>query len=107
MSIRQVCVLEDGKFVWKDKDEHYSTSSAAPKVHVIGDEMPPAEHPCDGRVYNSKSAFREVTRAYGCYEVGNDKLPSRPTEEQVRKENRASLARAIQEAIAQCQSGKS
>ena len=96
--------MENGAFVWKDKDEYYSV---APRVHVIGDEMPATQHPMDGKFYSSKSAFREVTRAHGCYEVGNDRLPKKPTEEAVRKETRASVSRAIREALAQCQSGNS
>lgn len=103
MAIRQVCIMENGKFVWKDKDEYYNVK---PRVHVIGDEMTPAQHPMDGKFYDSKSAFREVTRAHGCYEVGNDRLPGKPTEDQVRRENRASVSRAIREALEQCQSGK-
>ena len=38
---------------------------------VIGDGMDPTEH-IDGKHYDSKSAFRAVTKAHGMIEVGND-----------------------------------
>lgn len=40
---------------------------------VIGDGMDPTEH-IDGKLYDSKSAFRAVTKANGCIEVGNEKI---------------------------------
>lgn len=40
--------------------------------YVIGDNMDAVWHPCTGKVMDSKSAFRRVTREHGCYEVGND-----------------------------------
>ncbi len=39
---------------------------------VIGDEMPDTVHPIDGKIYNSKSGFRNTTRRNNCVEVGND-----------------------------------
>lgn len=47
---------------------------------VIDDSMPPTEHLIDGKIYESKSAFRAVTKAHGCVEVGNDSIRSRWTE---------------------------
>jgi hypothetical protein len=41
-------------------------------IHVISDIMEPTKHMADGQYYTSKSAFRKVTRAYGCLEVGNE-----------------------------------
>jgi hypothetical protein len=41
---------------------------------VISDEMPPTKHPITGEVLESKSRFRDITRAHGAVEVGNDKL---------------------------------
>lgn len=44
-----------------------------PNKGVICDTlMKPLEHPANGQMYDSKSAFRAATRANGCYEVGND-----------------------------------
>ena len=39
---------------------------------IIGDEMPAIQHMADGKTYTSKRKFRNVTRAHGCVEVGND-----------------------------------
>lgn len=46
-------------------------ASDFPSPRVIGDGMEPTEH-IDGRLYDSKSAFRAVTKANGMIEVGND-----------------------------------
>lgn len=50
------------------------------RIHLVTDRMPALEHPCDGRTYDSKSAFRGVTKAHGCYEMGND-APRTPKKE--------------------------
>lgn len=42
---------------------------------IITDEMPLTPHPCNGKHYSSKKFFRDETRARGCVEVGNEKLP--------------------------------
>jgi hypothetical protein len=34
-------------------------------------------HPCNGKMYDSKSEFRKVTKAKGGVEVGNEKLVDR------------------------------
>lgn len=39
---------------------------------IIEDTMAPTWHPADGKYYDSKSKFRQVTKAHGCVEVGND-----------------------------------
>ena len=41
---------------------------------VISDTMPAVVHPSNGRMYDSKSAFRAETRARGLTEVGNEKM---------------------------------
>lgn len=46
----------------------------SPVVHQ--DSMPATWHPCDGKIYESKSAFRRTTRAHGCDEVGNESFES-------------------------------
>lgn len=64
---------------------------------VIGDEMPPTKHMADGNHYTSKRKFREVTRAHGLVEVGNDpamfRRPSRP------KADRAAIKAAVRRAF--------
>jgi hypothetical protein len=42
---------------------------------IIRDHMDPLLHPCTGETLDSKSAFRAVTKAHGCVEVGNE-LPT-------------------------------
>ena len=49
---------------------------------VIGDNMPPGEHPYDGRTYESKSGWRKANRAGGYIEVGNDPARLRPRKRQ-------------------------
>lgn len=39
---------------------------------VIQDTMDPTWHPHDNKIYNSKSAFRAVTKAAGLEEFGNE-----------------------------------
>lgn len=72
------------------------TRSDLPTPMFIRDEMPETEHPCDGRSYTSKSAFRAVTKANNCIEMGNDparfKKPSKPKID--RKGIRESLEKA-------------
>lgn len=58
----------DGKFIELSPASVAGESSPT----VISDEMPPTQHPCNGRFYTSKTKFREETKARGCEEVGND-----------------------------------
>lgn len=39
---------------------------------VISDTMGAMRHPITGKLMDSKSSFRSVTRAHGCVEVGNE-----------------------------------
>lgn len=68
---RRLYVYRNGKFI--EADECVSQSHH----HVIVDSMNATQHPCDGKYYDSKSAFRRVTKAHGCVELGNDKIPRR------------------------------
>jgi hypothetical protein len=64
---------------------------------VIGDAMAPTEH-IDGKFYESKSAYRAVTKAYGFVEVGNDPARLRPIQ---RPEPDAKARRdAVEKAVA-------
>ena len=64
---------------------------------VIGDTMDPTVH-VDGKYYTSKSKFREVTKANGCIEVGNDPARLRPTPKP--KPDRKAIKEAVQRAVA-------
>lgn len=62
-------VMRAGKLVDK--------SAAGPRNggrvgNVISDTMGAMRHPITGKLMDSKSAFRAITRAHGCVEVGND-----------------------------------
>lgn len=64
-------VLRNGKFIDRER--------ASPLIErfgegpmVISDSMPDLRHMADGRYYSSKAKFREITKAHGCTEVGND-----------------------------------
>lgn len=41
-------------------------------AYVISDSMEMTRHMADGKYYSSKAKFRQVTKAHGCVEVGND-----------------------------------
>lgn len=77
MSERKVYryAIIDGKFTEVGcYDPGANRGAAPPSAYVSQDSMPPTWHPCDGNYYESKSKFREVTRAEGCEEYGNEKL---------------------------------
>lgn len=60
-------VLRNGQLVEK--------STAAPRhsgVQIITDTMQAMRHQASGKVTDSKSKFRQMTRDAGCVEVGND-----------------------------------
>jgi hypothetical protein len=62
---------------------------------VISDTMNAMRHPATGKLMDSKSRFRAVTRAHGCVEVGND------TQKDTRRNEvlglKADIAHAIRE----------
>jgi hypothetical protein len=74
--------------------------SSLPMPLIISDSMPAAEH-VDGKFYESKSAFRRVTKARGLIEVGNDparhRKPAKPDRD---KAIDASIERAFARAKA-------
>jgi hypothetical protein len=66
-----------------DRDEFYARQPAPKRSGlaapmIIGDTMPETQHPCTGEYLTSKSAFRALTKAHGCIEVGNDPARLRP-----------------------------
>lgn len=68
--MREIYVYRAGRLVPKHEAEPRDTGR--PAVAVISDTMPEMRHPITGRLMDSKSQFRRVTRAHGCVEVGND-----------------------------------
>ena len=65
---------------------------------LIRDSMDAIRHPCTGAMIDSKAAFRAVTRAHGCEEIGSESPAIRPDlgDERVYGEE---LKRDIHEAI--------
>ncbi len=67
-------------YYWDEVTQKFTEArprEASPKVHIIQDSMNALAHPCDGRIYDSKSVFRQVTRAHGAVELGNDRITPR------------------------------
>lgn len=69
-------VMRDGELVEKHLAEplHGSSQSSA---YIHSDEMNPTRNHADGKVYTSKSRFRDAVHAHGCRIVGNDKIAPR------------------------------
>lgn len=56
---------------------HESKRQSAP--NVISDIMDPIRHHGTGKIIDSKSRFRQDTKASGCVEIGNETIkPRRP-----------------------------
>lgn len=67
-------VMRNGRLVPK----HLAAPRGSKRVGgVISDTMTALVHPCDGKMYDSKSQFRKITKAKGGVEVGNEKLVDR------------------------------
>lgn len=97
---RGTFVIRNGELVEKGgpKDVRPAvTRSGLPCPMIISDHMDAVEHPADGQFYASKSKFRQVTRANGMIEVGNDparfRRPTRPNRDK-------GIEQAIDKAIA-------
>lgn len=60
-------VIRNGELVEKGS----RSGNTAP--HVIRDTMDPTLHMADGKLYDSKRAFRAATKAAGCIEIGTQK----------------------------------
>jgi hypothetical protein len=86
----EVYVYRDGQLVPKS-DAGRRTSGP----QVISDTMPGMVHPCNGKMYDSKSRFRAETRARNCVEVGNETM--RDTRRVELPPLKADIARAIRE----------
>jgi hypothetical protein len=65
---------DDGKtdFIEISDDVGNSLPASSSSVAIHTDTIAPTWHPADGKIYDSKSQFRKVTRAHGCREVGSD-----------------------------------
>jgi hypothetical protein len=73
--------------------------SGLPLPFVVSDTMEPVQHPCTGEYLTSKRAFRRVTKANGCIEVGNDPARLKPFTKP--KPDRKAIRQSIDKAFAQ------
>ncbi len=62
--------------------------------YIIRDTMDALQHPATGEMFDSKSRFRDVTKAHGLVEVGNDSQKSR----NIHSEPKHARKKAISEA---------
>lgn len=71
---------------------------------VVQDSMDAIEHPADGRLYDSKSAFRRVTKEHGLEERGGEArvAPGTPYRQGM---SDADYERSAKEAWEMCRSG--
>lgn len=84
------------RYVRIDREQPQARSHL-PVPGFITDTMDETEHPCDGKVYTSKSTFRKITRQNGCIEVGND--PQRFKKPPQRGPDKKAIERAIDRAL--------
>lgn len=64
-------VMRNGELIEKEFAEPKDFDVSAP--NHIRDSMDGLWHPATGRIIDSKSKFRQETKAAGCVEVGNQK----------------------------------
>lgn len=77
---RQVYVFRNGKAIPKREAEPIippSPRSSLASPMVIRDTVIEGQlHPCTGEIIHSKAEFRKITKAHGCVEVGNERIPA-------------------------------
>jgi hypothetical protein len=69
------------KFIWcpiQQKVVSYEEKAKAEVHNIITDEMDPLWHPATGEMIDSKSKFRERTKASGCVEIGDQMHTLKP-----------------------------
>ena len=62
-------------FIWRDdKFIEIGERPVEARTQIITDSLPPGGlwHPATGKYVDSKSKFRQFTKAAGCVEVGNE-----------------------------------
>lgn len=75
-------VMARGLWVWRNgKLIPKGETEIEVRTTIINDEMPSTVHPATGQRFTSKKRFREMTRAAGCVEVGDQAMPERQPQE--------------------------
>jgi hypothetical protein len=93
--MKQIKLVEIAPGRWRvDRPIAKSARADLPLPYVISDSMPPTEQ-VDGNFYESKRAFRQVGRALGLTEVGNEK-PKPRRRVDPKAERRRAIATAIE-----------
>lgn len=91
---RATYVMRNGRLVPK----HLAAPREGRVNGVITDTMQAMRHPITGKLMDSKSQFRAVTRAHGCVEVGNEtQRDTRKLDGFDSRTRKGDIARAIQE----------
>ena len=86
-------VWHEGTFV--DVTDWKPTPRKTP--YIVRDSMEHAMHPATGEMMDSKSRFREVTRAHGLVEVGNDWRTSQTKPRLTRADRKRDIAAAMEQ----------
>jgi len=64
---------KEQRFIWIDKGKLPPPSQRErPAFYIVKDRIVPIRHPCNGKMYDSKSAIRAVSKSFGMVELGND-----------------------------------
>jgi hypothetical protein len=77
-------------------EKHLVYSARPSVVGVITDNIDAINH-ADGKRYTSKAKFRAATKAAGCIEIGNEKIPERKPIKLDRYQRREQIRQAIYE----------
>lgn len=93
----------DGRQVYRRVPQETGKRSDLPVPMIITDHMDAVVHPCDGQTYESKSAFRRVTKANGYTEVGND--PARNVPKPKAEPDRKAIRDAVRKAANRVKNG--
>lgn len=84
-------------YIWDKQRKEFVDYYAPERVQthvVMQDSIEPTKHPADGRVYESKSQYNQVTRSRGLVEIGPEGLKAmlkrdpheiRPVKETIRE----------------------
>jgi hypothetical protein len=82
---------------WMDAEQFHGRSPSGSGPHLIRDDLGKAlRHPVTGAVTDSKSAFRRMTKASGCIEVGDQAIPpARKPDLGSKSERKAAIAAAL------------
>ncbi len=102
MNLEFMLLAKTGTYVYRDGKlvpKHLAAPKGSGRIRgVISDTMDALIHPCTGKLMDSKSEFRKITRAKGGVEVGNERLVDRRHESGMDSNTRkADISQAMRE----------